>query len=80
MDKSLIALLKSIPKDKREDIVKLAGKAETKEQVLELAKKVGIDVSDEQAESILKAFSEKAAVSDDDLDKVSGGSSCFGQC
>ena len=79
MDKSVIELMKSIPKDKVEDLIKLASKAENAEAIMELAKNAGIKVSVEQAEAVLKAFSEKAAVSDDDLDKFSGGSDC-GEC
>lgn len=76
MDTKVVELMKSIPKDKVEGLIKLASKAESADAIMELAKNAGIEITGEQAEGVLKAFSEKVAVSDDDLDKVSGGDAC----
>lgn len=38
-----------------------------------LQKGEGIEITKEQAEAVFKSFGEDVALSDDDLDKVSGG-------
>ena len=76
MNNDVMEILKSIPKDKAKDLIKLAAKEENAEGIAKLARANGIALSDEQATAILKAFSEKVEVAGDDLDKVSGGSAC----
>jgi len=74
----VMEILKNIPKDKVKDLIQLASKEENVEGIVKIANDNGIKITNEQAEAVLKAFSEKVAVSGDDLDKVSGGSSCGG--
>ena len=73
MDSKVIELLKSLPKEKLAELTKEASKASSKADIVDIASKVGVSVSDEQADAVLKAFSENVAVEGDDLDNVSGG-------
>lgn len=78
MDKKVIELMKSIPKDKLDELTKAAAKATSKEQIVEIGQKVGINVTDDQADAVLKAFSEAVSVKGEALDAVSGG--CHVEC
>ncbi len=78
MDKKVLELMKAIPKAKLAELTKLAAKAVSKEEILEIAKKEGIAITLEQAEAVLNAFSEAVSVKGEALDAVSGG--CGSQC
>ena len=78
MDNQVTELLKSIPKDELPELIKAASKAVDIDQILALAKEKGIAITNEQAEAVLKAFSEKVSLSADDMDNVSGGKGKLG--
>ena len=78
MDKQLTELLKSIPEDKLPELIKAASKAVDKEKLFALANEAGLSITEEQAEAVLKAFSEKVSLSSDDMDNISGGKGKLG--
>ena len=80
MNKTVVELMKKIPKDKLKELTAAASKAANKDDILALAKNSGIDISSEEAEAVFAAFSEEASVKGEDLDAVSGGGSCDGEC
>lgn len=80
MDKTVVELMKKIPKDKLKELTSAAAKAADKDEILKLAKGAGIDISSEEAEAVFNAFSEEVSVKGEDLDAVSGGGSCDGEC
>ncbi len=78
MDLEVMEILKDVPKDKAKELIKLAAKEENAAGIVKIANDNGITLTEEQAQAVLKAFSEKLEVAGDDLDKVSGGGSCGG--
>ncbi len=78
MDLEVMEILKAVPKDKAKELIKLAAKEENAAGIVKIANDNGITLTEEQAQAVLKAFSEKLEVAGDDLDKVSGGGSCGG--
>ncbi len=79
MNAEVMDILKKFPQDKVKEIIKLASKEENAAGITKIAESYGVSISEEQADTVLKAISEKVEVKGDDLDKVSGGW-CDSEC
>ena len=79
MNKELLTILKDVPDEKKKELVRLASKTSNADEVLELAKKNGIEITKEQAETIITSFKDDSKISLDELDAVAGGN-CGGMC
>lgn len=78
MSDILKAIKDKIPAEKRDEILKKVASCKDPESIIAKAKEEGVDLSADEAKAILATFSEKVAISEEDLDKASGGcSGCF---
>lgn len=72
---NIIELSKNLSQEVKEEALKCT----TANELLALAKENNIELSEEQAEEILKV-SNNGTLSDDDLDAVAGGGDCYNLC
>ena len=61
------------------ELIAKAKSAKSAEELLALAKANGVELTEKEAETYFEQFHANAAVSDDDLEAVSGGLSCGGE-
>jgi predicted ribosomally synthesized peptide with nif11-like leader len=58
------------------ELIAKAKEAKSAEQLLEIAKENGVELTEEEAKTYFAQLGASGAVSDDDLDAVAGGSDC----
>ena len=58
------------------ELIAKAKEAKSAEQLLEIAKENGVELTEEEAKTYFAQLGTSGAVSDDDLDAVAGGSDC----
>lgn len=71
--KNLIEMMDKFPRETIGEVIKAVTTAGNVEEVKKIVRGYGEELTDEQAEILLKAYSEEIVLSDEDLDKVSGG-------
>ena len=58
---------------KRQEVLEKIKGAKSVEELIEIAKKDGVELSGENAEAILAEINKSGELSDEDLEKVAGG-------
>ena len=71
--KMIEELLRKVPKEKVVEIVKAASEAKTTEDIQAIGKAHGVELTDGQAELLLRLYSEEAELPVEYLDNVSAG-------
>ena len=60
------------------ELVERAKAAKSAEELFELARASGLDITEEMAKSYFRQLNRNGELDDDDLDAVAGGFYCFG--
>ena len=80
MTEKMKELLNRVSKEEKGEVLSLVAGAASADDIEKLAKDKGVELSADEAKLIFAEINEDKSLSVDDLDNVSGGSSCSEEC